>query len=120
MKPIAPGTRKIANIHAAPFTPFVFPDGVQLGDAVLQLDTSLPLGTGFHVYRMPPGMTTRGHRHNGVEQFLLLEGDLIDSDGMVFRPGDLVCYEDGTEHHSHSPGGCMLAVFITAEETPLD
>ena len=120
MKPLPAGSRRIANIHNAAFTPFVYPDGQALGDAVLQLDGTQPLGIGFHVYRMPPGMTTRGHRHNGVEQFLVLEGELIDSDGTVFRQGDLVCYDGATEHSSYSPTGCTLAVFITAEETTVD
>ena len=75
MKPIAPADRKIANIHSAAFKPFVYPDGTALGDSILQLDDGIELGTGFHVYRMPPGMTTRGHRHNGNEQFLILEGE---------------------------------------------
>lgn len=120
MQPIDPKDRRIANIHAAAFTPFVYPDGVALGDAVLQLDDGQPLGVGFHVYRMPPGMTTRGHRHNGHEQFLILEGELIESDGTVLRAGDMVFYRDGTEHNSHTPTGCLLAVHIAAPETPVE
>ena len=110
----------IANIHSAPFTPFVYPDGVALGDAVLQLDDGPPLGVGFHVYRMPPGMTTRGHRHNGHEQFLILEGELHESDGTILRAGDMVFYRDGTEHTSFTPNGCLLAVHIAAPETPVE
>lgn len=120
MKPIDPSDRRVANIHRAEFRPFVYDDGVALGDQVLQLDDSLPLGEGFHVYRMPAGMTTRGHRHNGAEQFLILEGELHESDGTVLRAGDMVWYRDGSEHHSHSPNGCLLAVHITRAETPLD
>ena len=81
MRPITQDDRRIANIHQAAFKPFVYPDGGALGDAVLQPDEGLPLGTGFHVCRMPAGMTTRGHRHNGHEQFLILEGELHESDG---------------------------------------
>jgi len=120
MKPIAPRDRRVASIASAAFTPFVYPDGVALGDAVLQLDDSRPLGEGFHVYRMPAGMTTRGHRHNGHEQFLILEGELHESDGTVLRAGDMVFYRDGTEHNSHTPDGCLLAVHIAGPETPLD
>lgn len=118
MKPIIPADRRAANISAA-FTPFVYPDGVALGDTVLQPNTDRPLGTGFHLYRMPPGMTTRGHRHNGEEHFFVLEGELIDNDGMVFRKGDIVSYRDGTEHSSHSDSGCLLVVYITDPETVL-
>lgn len=120
MKPINPQDRRIANIHQTDFTPFVYPDGVALGDAVLQLDDTRALGTGFHVYRMPPGMRTRGHRHNGHEQFLILEGELHENDGTILRAGDLVFYRDGTEHDSFTPNGCLLAVYIVAEETPVE
>ena len=120
MKPMEAGDRRIANIHTAKFEEFVYPDGLALGDAILQHDTDLPLGTGFHVYRMPVGMTTRSHRHMGHEQFLILEGELIESDGTVFRAGDLVFYRDGTEHNSHTPNGCLLAVHIAGPETPLE
>lgn len=120
MKPIAATDRIIANINEAEFLPFVYEDGVQLGDSVLQLDREPPLGVGFHVYRMPAGMTTRGHRHNGHEQFLILEGELIESDGTVFRKGDLVFYRDGSEHHSYSPDGCLLAVHIAGPEISVE
>jgi hypothetical protein len=54
MQPVNPQDRRIASIHTAAFTSFVYPDGVALGDTVLQLDDSQELGVGFHVYRMPP------------------------------------------------------------------
>ncbi|MBI1219783.1 MAG: cupin domain-containing protein [Rhodobacteraceae bacterium] len=120
MKPVGTDDRRIANIHEAPFEPFVYDDGVALGDAVLQLDDGKPLGQGFHVYRMPAGMRSRSHRHNGHEQFLILEGELIESDGTVLRKGDLVFYRDGTEHNSYTPDGCLLAVHIVGPEFPLD
>ncbi len=120
MKRVQSQDRRIANIHEAEFKPFVYEDGVALGDTVLQLDDSLPIGVGFHVYRMPPGMTTRPHRHNGDEQFLILEGGLIENDGTVFRKGDLVWLRDGTEHNSHTPNGCLLAVHIAATETAVE
>ncbi len=120
MKPIDPKDRRIANIRTAAFTPFVYPDGLALGDTVLQLDDGKELGIGFHVYRMPPGMTTRGHRHNGDEQFLILEGELHESDGTIFRAGDMVFYRDGTEHNSFTPNGCLLAVHIAGPEITVE
>ena len=120
MRPIDPSERKIANIHDADCQPFVYPDGMALGDAVLQLDTDQELWIGFHVYRMPAGMTTRGHRHNGHEQFLILDGELIESDGTVLRKGDLVLYRDGSEHHSYTPNGCLLAVHIAGPEVTVE
>lgn len=115
-----PDQRRIANIHDATYQSFVYPDGVSLGDSILQLDSDRPLGEGFHVYRMPAGMKTRRHIHNGHEQFLILEGELHESDGTVLRAGDLVFYRDGTEHNSYTPDGCLLAVHIPRAETSLE
>lgn len=120
MKPIDPNDRKIVNIHKAAYQSFAYPDGAMLGDAILQLDDTQELGVGFHVYRMPPGMTTRGHRHNGHEQFLILEGELHESDGTILRAGDMIFYRDGTEHHSYSPNGCLAVVHITGPEITVD
>jgi uncharacterized cupin superfamily protein len=117
MKPVDSKDRRVANIYSAEFKPYVYPDGEALGDSILQVNPGHPLGVGFHVYRMPPGLTTRPHRHNGDEQFLILEGELIENDGTVFRKGDLVWFRDGTEHCSHTPNGCLLAVHIADTET---
>lgn len=120
MRPIDPADRRVVNIKSGEYRPYVYNDGVAMGDSVLQLDADKPLGVGFHVYRMPAGMTSRPHRHNGNEQFLVLEGELIDNDGTVFRPGDLVWFRDGTEHSSFTPGGCVLAVHISEMETTVE
>ena len=120
MRNITEADRKVVNIHDAPFEPFVYPDGMALGDTVLQLNHDAPLGIGFHIYRMPAGMTTRGHRHNGHEQFLILEGELHESDGRILKAGDLVFYRDGSEHNSTTPNGCLLAVHIAGPETTVE
>lgn len=120
MQRITSGDRRIANIASGEFKPFVYDDGVALGDSVLQLDNDQPLGIGFHVYRMPAGMTSRPHRHNGHEQFLVIEGELIDNDGTVFGKGDLVWFRSGTEHASYTPNGCLLAVHIAGPETTVE
>lgn len=116
MQPINPNDRKIVNIHKEAYTSFAYPDGEMLSDTILQLDDEKELGVGFHIYRMPPGMTTRGHRHNGHEQFLILEGELHESDGTILRPGDMVFYRGGTEHNSYSPNGVLAVVHITGPE----
>lgn len=119
MKPISPQDRRSAHVSSE-FTPFVYPDGVTLGEEVLQPNKDRPLGEGFHLYRMPPGMTTRSHRHEGEEHFYVIEGDLTDSDGTTFGPGDIVSYRGGTEHNSHTRNGCLLVVWISAAETVLE
>jgi anti-sigma factor ChrR (cupin superfamily) len=61
--------------------------------------------------RMEPGAVTVAHDHVGMEEFLVLEGDLVDDDGATFGPGDFVSYEARTHHSSHTERGCLLAVF---------
>ena len=52
------------------------------------------------------------HRHNGNEEFYMLEGELIDADGKVFKKGDYVKFEKGSEHSSYSKTGCTLLVIL--------
>ena len=68
-------------------------------------------GVAIWTLRMEPGAVTISHEHAGMEEFLILEGDLIDADGTVFGPGDFVSYEPGTTHNSRTEGGCLIAVF---------
>ena len=42
----------------------------------------------------------------------MIEGGLIDNDGTVYRPADLVQLKEGTQHSSHTPHACLLAVSI--------
>ena len=49
---------------------------------------------------MQPGAATLPHEHASVEDFLILEGELTDGDGTVFRAGDFVSYAPGTRHNS--------------------
>ncbi|MFT5506911.1 MAG: anti-sigma factor ChrR (cupin superfamily) [Gammaproteobacteria bacterium] len=118
MKPVKDGERLIKNMYTDDFVPFVNSDGTTDG-SVLQLDSNQPPGVGFHVYKMEPGQTTVPHEHQGNEEFLLIEGDITDNDGTVYKIGDLVWMKSGTEHCSTTRNGCLLAVYIPATEKPL-
>jgi len=115
MKPVPPGDRIIANIDEAEFENFVNDNG-QIDGSVLQLNRNLPLGTGFHVYKMEPGTITVPHEHNGLEEFLLISGDATDSDGTEYKVGDLVLMKKGTQHSTTTINGCVLAVYIECSE----
>ena len=49
--------------------------------------------------------------------FLMIEGEIIDNDGTVYRKGDVVWLAPGTEHTSHSPNGALIAVYSKDTET---
>ena len=45
------------------------------------------------------------------EEFLMIEGELIDSDGTVFKSGEFVSFEPGSRHSSYSKNGALIVVF---------
>ena len=78
----------------------------------------LPLSGGaeadkeVYLIRFGPGSRSHPHIHQGSEEFLVLDGELTDDDGMVFRRGDFVRFEPGSEHSSFSKEGCTLLVIL--------
>jgi len=63
---------------------------------------------GSYLMRMEPGASTIPHVHTCREEFLVLEGEAIDDDGTVLRPGDWIVYEPGTRHSTRTVTGCLL------------
>ena len=103
--------RTVVNAHTAPFLPYDMEGPVQPEMSWLPLSYDEATQQGTYLMRMDPGAVTIAHEHPGWEEFLILEGDLVDSDGTAFGPGDFVSYEAGTHHNSRSETGCLLAVF---------
>ncbi len=120
MKSIQPHERKVANIYDdAAYTPYD-PDGeAEAGTHFIQLNPEAKRDVGFYIYRMEPGSQSTPHRHGGAEEFLIVQGELIDNDGTVYKAGDVVWLAGGTEHTSHTETGCLIAVYAeAAEEAP--
>ena len=99
------------NAHTTPFLPYDLEGPVQPEMSWLPISFDKETQQGTYLMRMEAGAVTIAHDHPGMEEFLILEGDLVDSDGTVFGPGDLVSYEPGTHHNSWTETGCLLAVF---------
>ena len=120
MKPIEPHQRKVVSIHDADaWAPFDASGEAEQGTAQIRLNPKGARDVGFYIYRMEPGSHSMPHRHGGAEEFLMVEGELIDNDGTVYRAGDVVWLAPGTEHTSHTKTGCLVAVYAeAAEETP--
>ena len=49
----------------------------------------------------------------------MLEGELIDTDNKIFKKGDLVTFEPGSSHSSHTIDGCLILVFMRGINQPL-
>ena len=68
--------------------------------------------TGLHTFlvRMSPGARIPRHKHTGVEQCFILEGDLR-SGGAVNFSGDYLCAQPGTIHEQlTSEQGALLLI----------
>ena len=74
------------------------------------LSFDLETGQGSYLYKMGAGARSNPHEHLGPEEFFVLEGDLIDSDGYEYKKGDFVSLGVGSKHDSFSPSGCILGV----------
>jgi anti-sigma factor ChrR (cupin superfamily) len=103
--------RTVVNAHTTPFLAYDLEGPVQPEMSWLPVSYDRASGVGSYLMRMQPGAVTIEHDHEVMEEFLILEGDLVDSDGAVFGPGDFVSYEAGTRHNSWTEGGCLIAVF---------
>ncbi len=55
-----------------------------------------------------------------MEEFLVLEGSLTDSDGTRFNAGDFVSFAPGTQHYSIAPEGCLVFVVLRAPNRYLE
>lgn len=119
MKPIEAHERKVANIRDETAYQVFDPTGeTERGTSFIQLNPDSETYVGFYIYRMEPGAQSTPHMHGGAEEFVMIEGELIDNDGTVYRPGDVVWLAGGTEHTSHTETGCVIAVYAEAAESP--
>ena len=104
-------SRSITPIARTKFQPYDLEGPVQPDMSWLPISYRKETGVGSYFMRMQPGAGTIAHDHPGHEEFLVLEGELIDSDGTVFRTGEFVSFAPGTRHWSRTDTGCLLAVF---------
>jgi anti-sigma factor ChrR (cupin superfamily) len=106
----APG-RRVIRIAETEFLPYDLDGPLQPEMSWLPISFDRSSWQGCYLMRMRPGAITIEHDHPGLEEFVILEGELIDSDGTVFKAGDFVSYEAGTRHNSRTETGCLIAVF---------
>ena len=100
--------RTIVNIYETRFEPYDLEGPVQDDMSLLSVSYSLETRRGVYVIRMEPGAVTIPHTHDCMEEFLILEGELVESDGTVLKKGDVASYRPGTRHNSRTETGCLL------------
>ena len=104
-------SRSITPIARTKFQPYDLEGPVQPDMSWLPISYRKETEVGSYFMRMQPGARTIAHDHPGFEEFMVLEGELIDSDGRRLRAGDFVSYEPGTHHNSWTESGCVIIVF---------
>jgi quercetin dioxygenase-like cupin family protein len=67
-------------------------------------------GQGSYLMIMAPGTRCNPHEHTGPEEFYMVEGDLVDCDGVRYEAGEFVSLTGGSRHYSVSPSGCRIVV----------
>lgn len=101
-------SRRIVNIHEAAWEPYDLDGPLQPEMTQLRISYDAATRRGVYLIRMEPGASTIPHTHACMEEFLILEGELIESDGTVLKAGDVCSYRPGSRHNSRSETGCLL------------
>tara|TARA_B100001093_G_C26370606_1_gene818558 strand:+ start:114 stop:461 length:348 start_codon:yes stop_codon:yes gene_type:complete len=109
--------KNVNNLKLEPFDNYGYPI-VGMSWQKISYDKSNG-GSGTYVLKMESGSKSLPHIHQGYEEFYVVEGDLQDADGKIFKKGDFVTFEPGSKHYSHTKNGCLLIVFMRGINKPI-
>jgi len=105
--------RKITDLYNVKFEPFDNYGAVVPGMSWHKISYNKNNDNqGTYLLKMNPESKSLPHQHTGYEEFLMLEGELIDSDNKVFKKGDFITFEPGSTHSSYTKDGCLILVFM--------
>jgi quercetin dioxygenase-like cupin family protein len=105
-------SRRMVNFKAAKFEVYSLQGRPQDDLAWHNLSYDDESGQGFFLIRFKPGGRSIPHEHLGFEEFVVLQGEIEESDGTVYRTGDCVSLAPGSKHVSASSKGAIVAVFV--------
>jgi len=112
--------RKITKLDNLKFEPFN-----KYGEPIkgwhwhkISFDEKTNFGT--YISKLDPGTKTVPHTHTGNEEFLILEGELIDSDGTIFKKGDFISYQPNSSHSSFTEKGCVILTFMRGQNNLIE
>ena len=117
---LEPNLRQIISTQAEEFKPYDRYGEPIAGMSWVALSGELLNGE-FECFmlRMDAGAQSKPHQHTGFEEFLVMQGELIDCDGKAYCTGDFVRFLPGSKHSSHSPNGCTLLVILRGNNRAL-
>ena len=107
--------RKITDPFNVKFVPFDNYGTPIPGMSWHKITYNQKTGQGTYILKMEPGAKSKLHEHTNFEEFIMLDGELIDPDNKVFKKGDIVTFEPGSSHSSYTKNGCLILVFMRAQ-----
>ena len=112
--------RSIVNVDTAKFVPYGLQGTEQSDLTWCNVSYDEETCQGSFLIKFKPGASSINHEHLGYEEFLVLDGEVEDSDGAVYGKNDFVSLKPGSKHVSVSPKGCTVAVFVRGGFRTLD
>jgi quercetin dioxygenase-like cupin family protein len=103
----------MVNFRKAKWVPYHLQGEVQADLTWCNLSYDETTGMGLFLIKFAPGAASIAHEHLDFEEFVVLDGDIRDSDGTLYRPGDCVSLRPGSRHLSVAgKKGVITAVFV--------
>ena len=112
--------RRIIKTKHEHFSPYNRYGTIPSGLKWLSLSKDEKLEHEVFIVQFEPESSSSLHKHIGYEEFYVIDGELIDDDGKVFKKGDYIKFEKGTKHSSYSKNGCSLLVILYAGTNELN
>ena len=104
--------RKITDLRNLKFEPFDNYGSVVPGMNWHKITYNKETGQGTYILKMDPKTKSLPHLHINYEEFIMLDGELIDLDNKIFKKGDIVTFEPDSNHSSYTKNGCLILVFM--------
>ena len=112
--------RKIINTNHLKFKPFDKYGKPINGWTWHNISFDKETNFGTYISKLEPGTKTLPHVHSGYEEFLILDGELVDSDGTIFKKGDFISYKPNSTHSSHTKKGCLILTFMRGQNNRIN
>jgi len=111
--------RKITKLDHLKFKPFNKYGKSIKGWSWHKISFDKKTNFGTYISKLDPGTKTLPHIHTGHEEFFILEGELIDSDGTIFKKDDFVSYQPNSSHSSYTKKGCLILTFMRGQNNKI-
>ena len=107
--------RKITKLNKLKFKPFDRYGKPIKGWSWHKISFEKKTNFGTYISKLDPGTKTFPHIHSGHEEFLILKGELIDSDGTIFKKEILFHISQIVDTRLIQKKGCLILTFMRGQ-----